>query len=541
MTYSDDLRLKALQLCAKNHSIKITCELLNIDRKTLYNWKNTYKNIKIIDTSNKQILNELNNNTIQNYERTKYKTKIQQKHNKFIVKFVINNPYFNCKQLLFELNKKYKIYVCKKTIYNYLSRLGITYKKARHKIIPNIDNLLDNKIIMNNKIEQLTKDSEIIISIDESSYKLNMMIGYGWSLKGNKTNFVIDNNQTQTYSVLCAIDKNKIIGYIIVPGSINADIFIEFLSKIIPAKKKCTLLLDNARIHKSKKFYKYIETTNINLLYNITYNPESNPIEHVFNKSKQIVRQEPTNNENLLINAIDKGFNSITKTDLRNFYKASFDTLTNEKIHDDKIKENKNISDNKLTKKNKVNSNTNIKENKKISNNKLIKNNKNDEKVSVNKITEKSKEKTNKNKDVSDNKLTEKNNKNANTKKKENKGVSDNKITEKNNKIIVKNNKKTTIKIKENKEVIDNKITKNNKKTNTKIKENKKVSNNKISDGKINNTQNKESTIKNITCKISNLIKSKKPKKPKKLINLDNASIIKSINAIKKIVKNCNT
>lgn len=181
-----------------------------------------------------------------------------------------------------------------------------------------------------------TNSGKSIISIDEASYVTNMMPHYGWSKKGEKTNFIVNNKCRVRYTIICAIDKNKIIGYHIIKGSSNAKIFTEFVKSIIPNDKSCTLLLDNATIHRSKVFKNFIDTTKINLLFNIPYNPESNPIEHVFNKAKQVTRKENTTNEKLLIDAITKGFDSINRKDLRNFYKKSFGTLLNNKIHDDK-------------------------------------------------------------------------------------------------------------------------------------------------------------------------------------------------------------
>lgn len=334
MTYSYDLILQTLKLYYnKNYNIQSICKIFDISIKTFYNWRIKYAHIKIqLDTHKKTVI------PIVDYcIKKSHKTKIEKKHGKYIIKQTINNQHFNCKELLFELRVKYKLFICKKTLYNFLSKMNITFKKARKKIVPNVSGLLEKKILLNKRIQEIKNRQQTIISIDESSFKLNMCQNYGWSIKGTKTNFIIDNTKSATYSVLCAIDKNKVIGKIIVKGSINSDIFISFLKKFIPKNKKCTLLLDNARIHKSCIFQQYIKTTKIELIYNIPYNPESNPIEHVFNKVKCIVRREPTNTVQLLEIAINKGFTSITKSNLYKFYNASFNTLSNNKIHDDKI------------------------------------------------------------------------------------------------------------------------------------------------------------------------------------------------------------
>ena len=67
-----------------------------------------------------------------------------------------------------------------------------------------------------------------------------------------------------------------------------------------------------------------MENKSNKILYNVAYNPETNPIEQVFSKVKTIVRRTNTTSITALIKAVDIGFKSITKEDLVNFFKHSF-------------------------------------------------------------------------------------------------------------------------------------------------------------------------------------------------------------------------
>ena len=72
-----------------------------------------------------------------------------------------------------------------------------------------------------------------------------------------------------------AISNKKVMLYIIYEKSINREKYIKFIKDLIKRYgKKYTLLMDNATIHKTKKFKKYTTDENINVLYNIPYNPE---------------------------------------------------------------------------------------------------------------------------------------------------------------------------------------------------------------------------------------------------------------------------
>jgi len=82
--------------------------------------------------------------------------------------------------------------------------------------------------------------------------------------------------------------------------------------------------MDNARIHHYKVLKSYIDTiNNINFLYNVAYSPETNPIEKVFSKTKNYMRNQIIDNNNLLLK-IEEAFKTITQTDLIKFYLKSF-------------------------------------------------------------------------------------------------------------------------------------------------------------------------------------------------------------------------
>ena len=82
--------------------------------------------------------------------------------------------------------------------------------------------------------------------------------------------------------------------------------------------------MDNARIHHSKIFKLYAETIDNKILYNVPYMSELNPIEMVFSKVKLMVNKRNNNSDcNKLYKNINYGFNKITKSNLRGYYKKS--------------------------------------------------------------------------------------------------------------------------------------------------------------------------------------------------------------------------
>lgn len=145
--------------------------------------------------------------------------------------------------------------------------------------------------------------------------------------KSGKKIIKVQRNKYKRFSVICAISNSKIIYYKIIKGSANAIIFKDFLENVISKTgDNKSLLLDNARIHHSKIVKKFMETKSSELLFNVPYCPELNPIEKVFSKSKHIVRSFDNNgNERNLFKNIKYSLEKITSNDLNNFYLNSFE------------------------------------------------------------------------------------------------------------------------------------------------------------------------------------------------------------------------
>lgn len=60
---------------------------------------------------------------------------------------------------------------------------------------------------------------------------------------------------------------------------------------VLPKLNNKTILMDNARIHHSAIVKNCVTDSNNNILYNIAYNPDTNPIENCFSVSKNYVRK----------------------------------------------------------------------------------------------------------------------------------------------------------------------------------------------------------------------------------------------------------
>lgn len=122
---------------------KDICIQLKIDPKTLYNWNITYKRLHITHNTKPKDLKEFHDNIINSSKINRMI--LPDKEINHINEFLINNPAMTVKKYMPIYNKKFKKSYSNSFMYKKLKDLGITRKRARTKIIPNIDKLIEKK------------------------------------------------------------------------------------------------------------------------------------------------------------------------------------------------------------------------------------------------------------------------------------------------------------------------------------------------------------------------------------------------------------
>ena len=86
--------------------------------------------------------------------------------------------------------------------------------------------------------------------------------------------------------------------------------------------------MDNARIHHAILVKEYMENENKynnKIIYNIPYNPETNPIELIFSNVKRYFRKYNKNGISNIEKLIDKSFKKITSKSIENSFIKSLE------------------------------------------------------------------------------------------------------------------------------------------------------------------------------------------------------------------------
>jgi len=240
----------------------------------------------------------------------------------YIEAYIIDNENYRMKKLIENINKYFDIILNSNQVYYILRINKITFKKAKYQIIKNKqDHDIKVKALVK-KVNEIDQDN--ITSIDESHFYLNMSPSHGWGKEGDRVVFTKKTSIRTSISLICAINNKKVIYYEIIKGSVNSTIYLQFLKNLNKRCKHKYYLMDNCRTHHAKIVKEHMNKVTNNILYNVPYSPETNPIEQFFNKVKTYVRKENTETMANIINAIHDAIKTVTPSDLNNFFKHSF-------------------------------------------------------------------------------------------------------------------------------------------------------------------------------------------------------------------------
>lgn len=316
-----------VNLCLHNYinncmKVKDISLFTMIHKSTIYRWIETYNY-----ASNKEIVIDTKSPEYAKIIRKKravHWKKINESIIEYLQKYMSTRIIIKTKYLIKEIKRKFNVKVSASTVYKIIKvNLDLSYKKLKNKLVLKKDLVTHANKVQNfiKKVNEIGVDN--IYSLDESHFYLNMYRSYGWSKKGQ---ICVNDKKSivrTKYSLLQIISNKKIIKYKLYKGTIDVPKLLDFMKDLI-IPENTHILLDNAKIHRSKLFKSYTDDNNINLLFNVPYNPETNPIEMVFSKVKNIVKSRDNSTEDKITKSVVIANKSVIKKDLTNFYKKSF-------------------------------------------------------------------------------------------------------------------------------------------------------------------------------------------------------------------------
>jgi transposase len=261
--YSLGFRIAALKLYEHFHSMKKVSMALNISLSTIWNW--LHKGIEF----KKRTKLLISNSVVQS-----------------IKNFLLLHPTTTHLELSNYVIDQFNIVLSRRCIASILRHLKFTKKRLRLRGLVSKERTFEEIKKFNTNYKQSSK----VFAVDECGFDFKCLPLYGYSPKGVKA--IIKekstSNRTRT-SLIMGISTNGEYVFKINEGPTNTKSFGNFVD-LCP--KECSILLDNASIHKTKFLKDKALYNDQKLLFIPPYTPECNPIENVFSVIKNLFRKK---------------------------------------------------------------------------------------------------------------------------------------------------------------------------------------------------------------------------------------------------------
>ena len=279
------LRIRAVKKIRDGESPEVVAQAIGVNRTTVYDWLAKHRDGGI--------------SALKERKAPGRAPKLDGKKIKWLFDVLtLKNP----QQLKFEyalwtremiqkiIKDKYSIKLSLPSIGRLLAQLGFTCQKPLYKAIQKNESLVQEwlkKVFPKIKYRALREKAAIYFG-DAAHIRSDHHAGKTWGIKG-KTPVVKSSGARFGFSLLSAITSKGKMKFMIKEGSVNSDVFIEFLKRLMfGAKQKVFLIVDGGSSHVSKKTKDFVKSVSkkLALFYLPPYSPELNPDELVWNHLK---------------------------------------------------------------------------------------------------------------------------------------------------------------------------------------------------------------------------------------------------------------
>jgi transposase len=162
-------------------------------------------------------------------------------------------------------------------------------------------------------------DTQRLIFVDESGYRLGSPPRFGWAPCGEDSPGKSVEGNWQTITMLGAVALDGFRGFMTINAGTSADVFLAYVEQVLAPNLRIgdLVVMDNLAAHKNPAVIAAIRAVGAELLYLPPYSPDLNPIEKAWAKLKDIVRRLPTLTREAFDLAIAVAIEAVTASDLR--------------------------------------------------------------------------------------------------------------------------------------------------------------------------------------------------------------------------------
>ncbi|WHA07347.1 IS630 family transposase [Candidatus Megaera polyxenophila] len=314
------MRKIALKLVKRGESQSSVGELIGVSRQTVNEWVRREKRgdkyaisgkLRGRKIGEKRLITEDQSKIIQGYVNISR----PEDHN-------IKSALWSRKSVNALIKKHCGFFLPLSTIGEYLRRWGYTAQKPKKLAYEQQPKRV--QFWLDEEYPSIAKQAEYekaeIHWCDEVGIKQECQVLQSYSLKG-KTPVVIHKSKRFSINMISTVTNNGKLRFMLYEETLKTNVFIEFLRRLVKySKKKIFLILDNLKVHHSKKVQIWTRKhkKKISLFFLPPYTPQHNPDEYLNNDLKRNVNRKHI---------------PLTKSELQGNLKSYLRTLQNNPEH----------------------------------------------------------------------------------------------------------------------------------------------------------------------------------------------------------------
>ena len=166
---------------------------------------------------------------------------------------------------------------------------------------------------------------EMLVFIDETSLKTNLVKTTGWSQVGTR---LIDHapfGHWHTQTFIAGLSCDSLVAPWVLDGAMSRASFEAYVEhELAPALKPGQIVIaDNLSSHKSPQAQELLRAQGNDLIFLPPYSPDLNPIEMAFSKLKTLIRKATARTYQALWNCVGAVCDLFSKQECTNYFKAA--------------------------------------------------------------------------------------------------------------------------------------------------------------------------------------------------------------------------
>ena len=310
----EELRIRGVKQVQSGISPEEVTRVLGLSRSTVYNWLAQYREHGIQGLKAKKISGrpaKIDGKKM----KWIYDTIVQKSPLQFKFEFAL----WTREMIQKIIADKFRINLGLSSISRLLKQLGLTCQRPIFKAWQQNSQQVKNwlkKVFPKIKTRAKLEKADIFFA-DEAGVRSDYHSGTTWAPKG-ETPVVTATGARFSVNMISAVSPRGDFRFMVVEGSVNSSVFVEFLKRLMTgSKRKVFLVVDGYSAHKSKIAKKFIESTDgkLELFYLPPYSPELNPDELAWNTLKNgIIGRSTVQSKDELKSKVVGGLRKIQKS-----------------------------------------------------------------------------------------------------------------------------------------------------------------------------------------------------------------------------------